>query len=60
MQKIDSDGNVLWIATPSHPLEGVWTGVTFESGTLLAHNYNGYSDTIDYQTGRILRSKFVK
>jgi hypothetical protein len=60
MQKIDSEGNVLWTATPYHPLEGVWTGVHFGGGTLTAYNYAGYSDTIDYQTGRILSREFVK
>jgi hypothetical protein len=60
MQKIDSEGTVLWTATPDHPLEGVWTDVKFEGSILTAYNAAGYSDTIDYRTGRILRRVFVK
>jgi hypothetical protein len=60
MQKIDSSGAILWTATPRHPLEGVWTGATLENGVLTAYNWAAYSDTIDYESGRIIQSKFVK
>jgi hypothetical protein len=60
MQKLDSKGNVVWTATPHHPLEGVWTGVQFEGGALKAYNFAGFIHTIDYETGRILHSDFVK
>jgi hypothetical protein len=60
MQKVDSGGNILWTAKPRHPLEGVWTGARFENGMLTAYNYAGFLDTIDYQSGHILHSVFVK
>ena len=58
--KIDADGNVIWRAKPHHPLEGVWTEVRMEGQNLRAYNWSGYSNLIDYETGRILHSTFVK
>jgi hypothetical protein len=60
MQKIDSEGNVVWTAKPYHPLEGVWASVHFVDGTLTAYNYAGFIHTINYQSGRIIGSVFTK
>lgn len=59
-QKQASDGTVIWTASPHHPLEGIWTEVTFQNGQLEAFNMAGFLDLIDYETGRILSRKFTK
>jgi hypothetical protein len=58
--KLAPNGAVLWTAEPKNPLEGVWSDVSFEHGQLVAYNMAGYSDLINYDTGRILRRRFVK
>jgi hypothetical protein len=58
--KVARDGTVLWTATPYHPLEGVWSHVSFKDGRLVAYNYSGFEDLIDYDTGRILHRTFAK
>ena len=58
--KLNVDGTLHWVATPRHPLEGVWTDMAFEDGNLRAYNMAGFSDLIDYATGRILQRSFVK
>jgi hypothetical protein len=60
MQRIASDGSIIWTATPKHPLEGVWTGIRIENGQLLAYNYAGFLDTIDLDTGLTVHRTFTK
>jgi hypothetical protein len=61
MQRRSAGGKVIWTATPPHPLEGVWTGgLRLEGGRLIAYNFAGYSDEIDYDTGRVLKRTLVK
>ena len=60
LMKITADGTEVWVAQPSHPLEGIWTDVEFKDGILRAYNFAGFSDVIDYGSGRILNRSFVK
>ena len=58
--KLNSTGEVVWTATPNHPLDGIWTDIQYACGHLTAHNFRGCIDTIDNETGKILDSMFTK
>lgn len=60
LARMSKDGRTIWTVQPPHPLEGVYSYARFEAGVLMAYNMAGYDETIDYETGRVIRRKFVK
>jgi hypothetical protein len=58
--RVDAAGRIIWTATPTHPLEGVWVDARLQDGRLHANHWNGFADVIDLDTGRIVARTSTK
>lgn len=58
--RVDENGESVWRITPIFAQQGVYSGVQIKDGHIIAYNMDGYLDTIDYNTGKVIQRKFVK
>ena len=58
--RVDLNGQIIWTVQPPHPLEGVYVDAEIKNGKLVANNFVGFIDAVDYETGKAAHTAFTK